>query len=110
MAETRPGSAFLFRRRWRRAGTGMAVDDCSHDRFHRGAGSNLADPLDYDSITGFEAGVDDPVVSEAVAGNDLPGLRFALGVDHVNGLQSLELLDRLLRNADRARGPSRPSH
>src|SRR5437762_9312724 len=56
-----PGSAFLLRCRRRRAGTGMAVDDCSHDRLHRRAGSNLADPLDHDSIAGVEATVDDPV-------------------------------------------------
>src|ERR1700686_1246084 len=52
-----PGPAFLFRRRGRRAGTGMAVDGCSHDRFHQGAGFKLADPLDHDSITGTQAAV-----------------------------------------------------
>src|SRR5438034_5737876 len=98
-----PGSAFLFWCRRRRARTGMAVDECSHDRLHLRAGSKLADPLDHDSIAGVEAAVDDPVVSEAVTGNDLPGLRLVAGADHEYGLQSLELLDRLLRNAERAR-------
>src|SRR6202162_1735880 len=42
-----PGSAFLFRRRRRRAGTGMAVDDRGHDRFYRSAGFKLANPLGY---------------------------------------------------------------
>src|SRR5947207_8797280 len=98
-----PGSAFLFRCRGRRAGTGMAVDDCSHDRLHRRAGSNLANPLDHDSITGVEAAVDDPVVSEAVVGDDLPGLSLVAGADHEYRLQSLELLDRRLRDAHRAR-------
>src|SRR6266851_2653709 len=98
-----PGLAFCFGRRWRRAGTRMAVGGCSRHCLNRGARSELANPLGHYPVPRGQPRVDHPVIAEAVVGNDLPGLRLVAGGDHVNGLQSLELLNGLLRNADRAR-------
>ena len=102
MAQTRP--ALLLGRRGWRAGTGMRWRRSPSTTGFTGApGRSLPIAFRHDSVPGVEAAVDHPVVAEAVAGNDLPGLRLVVGADDVNGLQSLEFLDGLLRNADRAR-------
>src|ERR1700730_4812361 len=90
-----PGSAFRFGRRWRRAGTRMAVGGGRHHCLDRGAGSELATPLGHYPVPRGQSRVDHPVIAEAVVGNDLPGLCRVAGGDHVNGLQTLELLDGL---------------
>src|SRR5260221_5895000 len=74
---------------------------------HGRAGAQLADPLHHHAIAGGEAARDHPLVAEAMAGHDLPRLDLVALGDDKHRLGSLQLLHRLLRDADRLRAVER---
>src|SRR5882724_10965667 len=72
---------------------------CDH-RLHLRAGTKLADAFHHHPVSRGQAACDHPVAADAIAGNDLPRLHLVACGDHVHRLRSLQLLHRLLRDAD----------
>src|SRR5258706_10496195 len=67
------------------------------------AGTKLADAFHHHAVSRGQAARGHPVVADAIAGDDLPRLHLVACGDHVHRLRSLQLLHRLLRDADRGR-------
>src|SRR5882724_7834417 len=70
------------------------------DRLHLRAGTKLADAFHHHPVARGQAARDHPVAADAIAGHDLPRLHLVACGDHVHRLRSLQLLHRLLRDAD----------
>src|SRR5258706_9086990 len=72
------------------------------DRLHGCAGPDLAGPLHHDPVSGRESARDHPVGAQKMARDNLPHLDLVAHADDVHRLGPLQLLHRLLGNANRA--------
>src|SRR5690349_23849449 len=73
-------------------------------RLHRCAGPDLARALDHHALARRQAACHHPLVAQPVARDDRACLGLAVGANDKDGLGALQLLHRLLRDADRLAG------